>query len=67
MAVKLLRIKEVAALIDVPVQRGYELARTGGIPGVVRFGRQIRVDPDRLQRFLESGGAPLNVKMRPGE
>jgi excisionase family DNA binding protein len=55
----LLTIREVASLMSVPLQRAYELARTGTIPGVVRIGRQIRVNPAELQRFIDAGGAPL--------
>src|SRR4051794_1295745 len=48
---KLLRIDEVAALLDVRVQRAYELSRRGLLP-VVRLGRQVRVDPDQLEAWL---------------
>lgn len=59
MDTNLLRIRDVAFRMDVPLQRAYELARTGVIPGVVRLGRQIRVNPQKLQEFIEQGGAPL--------
>lgn len=36
---KLLRMPEVAALIDTSLPRAYELVRLGVIPGVVRLGR----------------------------
>jgi hypothetical protein len=52
-------MRDVAAIIDVRLDRAYELARTGVLPGVVRIGRQIRVNPDQLQRFIENGGAPV--------
>lgn len=52
---RLLRIPEVAARLDVTVQRAYELARTGSLPAV-RIGRQLRVDPDVLQAWIDSGG-----------
>lgn len=55
---KLLRMSEVAALIDTSLPRAYELVRQGVIPGVVRLGRQIRVNPDVLARWMnQDGGA----------
>jgi hypothetical protein len=59
MPASLLRIRDVASIMDVPLQRAYELARIGMIPGVVRIGRQIRVDPEKLQEFIDGGGVPL--------
>ena len=67
MASNLLRIRDVASIMDVPLQRAYELARTGTIPGVVRIGRQIRVNPVLLEKFIESGGAPLSGDKRTGD
>lgn len=67
MPLNLLRVRDVASALDVPLQRAYELVRVGTIPGVVRIGRQLRVNPTSLQKFIESGGAPLNAKTRPGE
>jgi excisionase family DNA binding protein len=53
---KLLRMSEVAALIDTSLPRAYELVRLGVIPGVVRLGRQIRVNPDALDKWINQGG-----------
>jgi excisionase family DNA binding protein len=53
---KLLRMPEVAALIDTSLPRAYELVRLGVIPGVVRLGRQIRVNPDVLAKWITQGG-----------
>jgi excisionase family DNA binding protein len=53
---KLLRMSEVAALIDTSLPRAYELVRQGVIPGVVRLGRQIRVNPDVLDKWIIQGG-----------
>ncbi|MBZ5674754.1 MAG: helix-turn-helix domain-containing protein [Acidobacteriia bacterium] len=55
---ELLTVPEVAKLLRVKVARCYELARTGQIP-VVKIGRQVRVDGDRLATFIREGGAPL--------
>jgi len=56
MVKKLLPIPAVAEILDVSPWRAYELARLGILP-VVRLGRQIRVDPDALDRFIRSGGS----------
>ena len=55
---KLLRIPEVATILDVSEDRAYKLARSGALP-IVRIGRQIRVDPKKLSEWLDAGGAPL--------
>ncbi len=52
---KLLRIEDVAEILDVSMGRAYELARAGVLP-VVRLGRQLRVDPRSLEAFLQGGG-----------
>ena len=52
---KLLTIPEVAHALNVSRARGYELVRRGLIPAV-RIGRQVRVHPDQLERWLAEGG-----------
>ncbi len=61
---KLLRIDEVAELLDVSRARTYELVREGLLP-VVRLGRQIRVDPSKLEAWLDAGGIGLESKKPP--
>ena len=56
---KLLRLAEVASLLNVRLPRAYEMARQGVLP-VVRLGRQLRVDPDRLEEWLAQGGQALS-------
>ena len=56
---KLLPIPEVAQVLDVPAPRVYDLVRQGILPGVVRLGRQIKVDQDQLWEFIERGGQAL--------
>jgi excisionase family DNA binding protein len=60
MALKvLLTIDKVAARLGITTARGYELARENIIP-VVRLGRQVRVDPEELERFIKAGGQALS-------
>ncbi len=53
---RFLKVPEVAKLMDVPASTVYDLARQKRIGGVVRFGRHIRFDKDRLEAWLASGG-----------
>ena len=62
MPTKLLRIPEVAAILNVTVQRTYELARQDLIP-VVRMGRQLRVDPGKLQEWIINGGSSQHFRL----
>ena len=55
---KLLRVPEVAEILDISEDRVYDLARQGIIP-VVRLGRVIRVDRAALQEFIKKGGKAL--------
>jgi excisionase family DNA binding protein len=52
---KLLRISEVAVILDVPEGRAYQLAREAIIP-IVRVGRQVRVDATKLAAWINGGG-----------
>jgi excisionase family DNA binding protein len=54
----LLSVEEVALILGVSVARAYELCRTNLLPHV-RLGRQIRINPDRLNAFIEDGGKRL--------
>lgn len=58
---KLIRATEVASILDVSQARVYELIRTGVIPSV-RLGRQVRVDPSRLSKWLEEGGSSVELE-----
>ena len=55
---KLLRVEEVAQLLDVSRARCYELVRRKLIPAI-RVGRQIRVDPAQLEMWMNNGGQRL--------
>jgi len=54
----LMTLKETAAILSVSYSRAAELARTGVLP-TVPLGRQIRVDPQQLERFISQGGKRL--------
>lgn len=55
---RLLRVQEVARIFDCSEQRIYEMARQGILPSV-RLGRQIRIDREALEKFIEGGGQAL--------
>lgn len=52
---KLLTMSEAAEIIGVRDQKLYIMAREGMFP-VVHVGRLLKVDPDRLQEWIENGG-----------
>lgn len=55
--IDLIEVHEVASLTGHKKARVYDLISKGKFPGVVRFGRQIRVDRKKLLNFIESGGS----------
>jgi excisionase family DNA binding protein len=55
---QLIRIQEVAMILDVSLSRAYFLVREGVIPSV-RLGRQVRVERTKLEEWLSRGGAEL--------
>lgn len=55
MTTRLLTAKETANVLRVSEARVYELARTGRLP-VVRLGRQVRIDEQRLGALIAAGG-----------
>ncbi len=52
---KLMRVNEVAEMLDLPEDRVYALSREGIIP-TVRCGRQLRWSLAQIQDFITSGG-----------
>lgn len=55
---ELLTVREVAPKLKMSTGRVYELIRTGVLPAA-RFGKQVRVDPEKLRAFVEAGGQAL--------
>jgi len=55
---KLMTVREVAEILGVRPSRVADLIRRSVIKPV-RLGRQIRVAPDALSAFIESGGQAL--------
>lgn len=53
---RFIKVLDVAVLMDVPASTVYDLARQNRIVGMVRFGRHIRFDRDKLERWLQAGG-----------
>ena len=63
---KLLRVHEVAEILDVSRARVYELANLKLLP-VIRLGRQIRIDPRALRTLIAEGGRSFRGGWRKGE
>jgi excisionase family DNA binding protein len=53
---RLLTAKETAVVLNIPLQRVYELARQKILPTVVLGERQIRFDEDALRQWIARGG-----------
>ena len=51
-----LTISETARLLRLSERSAYRLARTGGLPGAVRFGSQWRVDREVLMAWVKEQG-----------
>lgn len=56
---KLLTLQEVAEILRITYWRCADLARQGVLPGVVKLGRQYRIDPRKLEEFIQAGGRAL--------
>jgi len=51
-------MEEVADILNVTLPRAYELVRSNLLPAV-KLGRQVRVNAERLQEWINEGGAAL--------
>jgi excisionase family DNA binding protein len=57
MTTRLLKADKVAAILDVSVQRVYELTRERRLPFIKLGDRQYRYSEAALQAWLEDGGS----------
>ena len=57
---QVLTVEEVADLMRVDRKTAYAAIAEGGVPGVRRIGRCIRISRDVLLRWLEQGEAKLS-------
>jgi excisionase family DNA binding protein len=57
---KLITVKTFAEMFGVSLSRAYEMATRPefGLP-VVKLGRQVRLDHDRLEQWVRDGGRAL--------
>lgn len=60
---QLLTMPQVAEILGVREQKVYIMARQGMFP-VVRLGRQLRADPDKLQEWIDRGGQTITEENR---
>ena len=58
MDTQLIDVEDAATILGVTPSRFYALARAGIVP-VVHLGRQLRVDPKALERWIQEGGKAL--------
>ena len=56
---KLMTADELAVRLRVSLSRVYALAREDRVDGVVRIGRQVRFDPERVAAWIGQGGQRL--------
>ena len=58
MRVRLIRVPQLSRILDVSEWRAYEMIRSGILPRgvVVRLGRHIRLNEDRLSEWIAAGG-----------
>ncbi len=55
---RLLTARELAKVLNVSVPRVYEMVRLGLID-FVKLGRQVRFSPEKVQEWIDNGGASL--------
>lgn len=61
-------VNEIAPRLGLSTERVYELIRKGFFPSkvVYKFGRQIRINEERLVEFLENGAEPEGNDLKVG-
>jgi excisionase family DNA binding protein len=55
-AARAVRAPVIAEMLDLSLDRVYQLARENVIPNI-RIGRQIRFDLDRVKAWMDAGGS----------
>jgi excisionase family DNA binding protein len=57
--VSLISILEMARLLKIRRERAYQMVRKGILPPgvVIRMGRSLRVDSDKLEEWMAAGGS----------
>jgi excisionase family DNA binding protein len=60
----LLTVDEAAAFLRVNRKTLYEAVQRDELPGIVRFGRAIRLSKDALLQWLRTGPSPLTRSRR---
>ncbi len=60
---KLIRVKELAKILDVSEDFCYTAAREGVLP-VVKIGRSLRFSSKAIEAFIESGGKSSDSQSR---
>ena len=58
---RLLTLDEAAERLHVSRRHAYELHRRGVLP-TVSVGRRVRIDPERLEEFIQSGGRKIETR-----
>ncbi len=56
---RLITAAEVAERLALTESGVYEMARQNRIGGIVRVGRRVRFDPEKLETWIEAGGQAL--------
>lgn len=51
-----LSVKEVAAKLGLPVSSVYDHTQANRFPGIVRIGRRVLIDEQKLDEWIEAGG-----------
>ncbi len=49
-----IRVEDLAAMLDIGRRAAYEAVARGDVPGVIRIGRSIRVSRQAVDRWLAS-------------
>lgn len=56
----LLSVEQAAERLGISVHHAYVMCREQRMPGVVRVGRAVKVDSQKLESWIDVGGEPLS-------